>query len=100
MSPERDPSEKNRSQYVFNLTLAAVASQVGCLTLIIVIAALVGGLWLDNQMHSKPLFTILFMIVSVPVTLVVMFWVVRATTSRIRNSEKLKSQPGSGEENK
>ena len=84
MSPTSDKSEVNRSQVAYNLTLGAVAGQVGCLTLVIVLAALFSGLWLDNQLNSKPIFTIGLVIISVPITLVMMFWVVRAATSRLR----------------
>lgn len=87
MSRSGDRSEKSRFGYALNLTLVAVAGQVGCLTLIIVLAALFGGLWLDNQFDSRPLFTIILMIGSVPVTLVAMFWVVRAVTSRLTSSQ-------------
>ena len=88
MSPTSDRHEKDRSQYAFNLTLAAVAGQVGCLTIAIVLAALFGGLWLDARFNTKHLFTIGLMIASVPVTLVMMFWVVRAATSRLQVGTK------------
>ncbi|HIE57130.1 MAG TPA: AtpZ/AtpI family protein [Anaerolineales bacterium] len=80
------PGDKKRDnvQYAYNLTLAAVAGQVGCLTLIIIIASLFIGLWLDIQFDTKPMFTIIIMIASVPVTLGVMFWVVKNATSRIQ----------------
>ncbi len=84
--PDEQPSNK-RSQVAFNLTLAAVAGQVGCLTLIIVLAALFGGLWLDNRYNSRPLFTIILMIGSIPVTLIAMFLVVRAATSRLTSAK-------------
>lgn len=84
MSQTSQPSENNRGQYRFNLTLAAVAGQVGCLTILIIMVALFGGLWLDNRLDSKPMFTIGLIIASVPVTLVAMLWVVRAATSRIK----------------
>lgn len=83
MSPNSDQSEKNRAQYAINLTLVAVAGQVGCLTLLIVMAALFGGLWLDSYFDTRPTFTILLIVGSVPFTLVAMFWVVRKATSRI-----------------
>jgi F0F1-type ATP synthase assembly protein I len=83
MSPNSDQSEKNRAQYAFNLTLVALAGQVGCLTLLIVMAALFGGLWLDSHFDTRPTFTILLIVGSVPFTLVAMFWVVRKATSRI-----------------
>ncbi len=83
MSQTGDKPDKERTQYAFNLTLAAVAGQVGCLTLVIVMIALFGGLWLDNRFDTRPWFTVVLMVGSVPVTLVAMFWVVRKATSRI-----------------
>jgi F0F1-type ATP synthase assembly protein I len=84
---------KNRFQYAMNLTLASIAGQVGCLTLVIIFVALFAGLWLDRYLDTKPLFTIVLLIRSVPVTLFLMFRVVRAATSRIKpiqNSEENK----------
>lgn len=75
---------KDRQQYVYNLALAAVAGQVGCFTLVIIFGALIGGLWLDRTFATKPLFTILLMISSMPVTLYVMFRVVQSATNRIK----------------
>ncbi len=81
---EPNRQNKDRQQYAYNLTMAAVAGQVGCLTLVIIFGALIAGLWLDRSFATKPLFTILFMIASMPVTLYVMFRVVRGATNRIR----------------
>jgi uncharacterized membrane protein (DUF485 family) len=86
MSRPSDQPENKRGQYAFNLTLAAVAGQVGCLTLVIVLAALFGGLWLDSRLNSRPTFTIVLMVASIPVTLIVMFLVVRAATSHLRDN--------------
>ena len=80
--------KKNQSRNIFNLTLAAVAGQVGCLTLIIVLLALFGGLWLDKQLNSKPAFTIGLMIISVPITLYLMFWVVKKATTKLNDSKR------------
>lgn len=100
MSPASDPMDKNRKQYVFNITLAAVAGQVGCLTLFIILVALFGGLWLDNQFQSRPLFTVILTIASVPITLVVMFWVVKTATSRLqanmKNNQNLQEEANGG----
>ena len=92
MTPNSNQPEKDRAQYAFNLTLVAVAGQVGCLTLIVVLAALFGGLWLDSQFDTKPMFTVGLMILSVPVTLVAMFWVVRKATSRLEGSSGQESE--------
>ena len=80
--------KSDRMQYAFNMTLAAVAGQVGCLTLIIIFASLFSGLWLDSQFATRPLFTVLLLIGSIPVTLVTMFWVVRKATSHIKPDAK------------
>lgn len=82
---------QNRAQRTYNLTLAAVAGQVGCLTLTIIVVALFGGLWLDSRLDTRPLVTVILMVVSVPVTLVAMFWVVKKATSKMI----LPSQPES-----
>jgi F0F1-type ATP synthase assembly protein I len=92
MSPTTDQSEKNRAQSAYNLTLATVAGLVGCLTLFIVVAALFGGLWLDRALATKPMFTIGLMIASIPITLVMMFWVVKAVTSRLQSNSKQDNQ--------
>ena len=100
MSPSNDKTSPDKSQYAFNITLAAVAGQVGCLTILIVFAALFGGRWLDSFFDTKPMFTVGLMVLSVPVTLVLMFWVVRRATRHMRTNEepKLKS-PDKEDEN-
>jgi magnesium-transporting ATPase (P-type) len=92
MSQSGDQPDKMKALRSLNLTLAAVTGQVGCLTLIIIIAALFIGRWLDNRLDSSPLFTIALMIGSVPVTLVVMFRVVRWVTARYLQPTKKDSK--------
>ena len=72
------------------MTLAAVAGQAGCITVFIIAIALLAGLWLDNQLGTRPLFLIGLLLASVPVTLITMFWVVRQATSRIKNESSPK----------
>lgn len=67
-----------------NVTLAVVAGQVGCLTLLIVLAAVLGGLWLDQYFQTKPVLTIALLVVSIPISLVVMLGVVRSATRKIK----------------
>ena len=86
MQPEKS-APVDRKTKIFNLTLASVAGQVGCLTLLIVIAALFGGLWLDNRFDAKPMYTIGMLIVSIPISLGVMFFVVRLAISKIKTSQ-------------
>jgi hypothetical protein len=89
MSDGQKPTEKHSRQRTLNLVLVGVLSQVGFLTLIIIFLALFGGLWLDNIFETRPFWTILLMVLSVPVTLFVMFWVVRKATARLIPTEGL-----------
>ncbi|MBE0411026.1 MAG: AtpZ/AtpI family protein [Anaerolineales bacterium] len=97
MSQNEDQSAQKRRQRVFILTLAAVSGQVGCLTLIIILAALSLGLWLDSLLDSRPVFTAILMIVSIPITLVTMIFVVKKTTSRMI-TRSIDSRPKEGED--
>ncbi len=76
------PSDPKRRW--LNLTLAGIAGQVGCLTLVIVLGAVLGGLWLDAQFHTRPLITLILVIASIPISLVLMFLVVRGATAKIK----------------
>ncbi len=90
-----DPKKPKPARYALNLTLAAVAGQAGCITVVIIALALLAGLWLDNQFGTRPLFLVGLLLASVPVTLITMFWVVRQATSHIQNensSPKLESE--------
>jgi F0F1-type ATP synthase assembly protein I len=92
MRPTSDQLEKDRANKALNLTLAAVAGQVGCLTIVFILAALFAGLYLDKRFAGdRPIFTISLMLASIPVTLVAMFWVVRKATSRLTQNTTNKS---------
>ncbi len=75
-----------RRRYWTNLTLAGIAGQVGCLTLVIIAGALLLGLWLDAQFNSRPLITLILLVVSVPISLGTMFFVVRQAVKRIKSN--------------
>ncbi len=48
---------------------------------------------MDKHFDTKPVFTVVLMLLSVPVTLVMMFWVVRNATARIRTIPTKKNPP-------
>lgn len=93
MNANPGPAGDNRKEVNQGIVLGAVVGQVGCLTLLIVLAALFGGLWLDGVFDTKPFITIALMIASVPVTLVAMFWIVRKATARLQAQKSQKDQP-------
>jgi hypothetical protein len=84
MTPDLQP-KGGRRRYWANLTLAGIAGQVGCLTLVIIAGALLLGLWLDAQLNSRPLVTLILLVASVPVSLGTMFFVVRQAVKRIKS---------------
>ncbi len=67
-----------------NLWVAALAAQVGFLTLIIILAAVLGGLALDARLGTRPWFTIGLLLASIPVSLVLMVVIARKTVARIK----------------
>jgi len=94
-----NPEQPGESRKPLNqgMVLGAVVGQVGCLTLLIVLAALFIGLWLDGQFGTKPILTIILMIASIPVTLVLMFWIVRKATARLQDHrQNIDHKPGQG----
>ncbi|MBC8098464.1 MAG: AtpZ/AtpI family protein [Armatimonadetes bacterium] len=78
--PQRTPITPR----VKNLALAAVAAQAGCVTLVIVLAALFIGLGLDSQLGRRGPFTFSLLIVSIPVSLYVMLRVTLAALNRLQ----------------
>ncbi len=67
-----------------NLWVAALAAQVGFLTLIIILAAVLGGLALDERLGTRPWFTIGLLLASIPVSLLLMVVITRKTVARIK----------------
>jgi F0F1-type ATP synthase assembly protein I len=81
------PDNKPNGKFSFlNVTLAVVAGQVGCLTLVIVLVAVLGGLWLDNRFQTKPAFTLILVLASIPISVLAMLAVVRSAVSRIKTA--------------
>ncbi len=82
---------EDRSNNRFNAILATVVGQVGCLTPLILLGALFAGLWLDRQFETKPLFTILFIVGSAPVSVFVLYRIVRMATAKLKTDDQDKS---------
>ena len=83
MSGNLNPQPKT-GKYWLNLTLAGMAAQVGCLTLVIVLVALFGGLWLDARFATQPVITLVLVFASIPVSLILMFVIARSAAAKIK----------------
>jgi F0F1-type ATP synthase assembly protein I len=53
-------------------------------TLLIIVLALLGGMFIDSRLQTKPWFTIGLVVASVPVSLVLMVFLVRAAIKRMK----------------
>ena len=82
---------ENRSNNRFNTILATVVGQVGCLTPVIILGALFAGLWLDRQFETKPLFTILFIVGSAPISIFVLYRIVRTATAKLKTGNQVEN---------
>lgn len=74
--------QKGRS--ILNTLLIVMVGQVGCLTLIIILASVFGGLWLDKTFDTKPVFTLALLFAGIPVSVLVMLVVARRTLARLK----------------
>lgn len=86
------PDAQKQSNKVYNTTLTTVIAQVGCLTPLIILGGLFLGLWLDRKFDSSPLFTIVFIVGSMPVSIVALFAIVRSATKRLKSESKKNSK--------
>ncbi len=80
-----------RPQPSDTFALAGIAGQAGCVTLIVVIIALVLGVWLDGVLHTRqavgfPVATIVLVLVSVPVSVVLMIRTVLSGMARFHQA--------------
>lgn len=85
-----EPPEKpmtNAKKSSKNVLLAVMVGQVGFLTLVVILAAVLGGLALDNLLGTKPWFTIGLIVASVPVSIFLMILVARRTVAKIKTDQ-------------
>jgi len=67
-----------------NLALAGMLSQVGCVTVVISLGALLAGLWVDSLLGSKPIFAVAFLLLSIPVSLYSLVHVALSTAAQFQ----------------
>lgn len=94
------PEKKEQDEYRAAITMTVV--WVAGLTLVVIFLALLAGLLLDKVLDSKPLFTILFMVGSIPLTIYLTLRVVKKATNRLQpviKKENSEEVPHRGEQN-
>ena len=75
---------EQKGRKILSTLLVVMVGQVGCLTLVIILASVFGGLWLDNTFGTKPVFTLVLLFAGVPISVLVMLVVARKTLARLK----------------
>ena len=75
---------ERKGRGILNTLLVVMVGQVGCLTLIIILASVFGGLWLDKIFGTKPVLTLALLFAGIPVSVIVMLVAARRTLARLK----------------
>ncbi|HKJ40336.1 MAG TPA: AtpZ/AtpI family protein [Anaerolineales bacterium] len=85
--------QKGRS--ILTNVLIVLIGQMGCLTLVIVLASVFGGLWLDKIFDTKPVITLALLFAGIPVSVLLMLNVGRKTLARMKDDLEKESDTSS-----
>ena len=85
--------QKGRS--ILTNVLIVMIGQVGCLTLLIIMASVFGGLWLDKVFDTKPVITLALLFAGIPVSVLLMLSVGRKTLARMKDDLEKESDTSS-----
>lgn len=66
--------------------------QVGCLTLVVILASVFLGLWLDGQFGTKPTFTLILLFAGIPLSVLLMLTVSRRTLAKLQENDNTKEK--------
>jgi uncharacterized membrane protein len=75
-------SDKNRQNGMISNLLIVVIGQVGCLTLVVIMASVFGGLWLDKVFGTKPVITLVLLFAGIPLSVLLMLYASRKSLAR------------------
>ena len=75
---------ENQPSRIKNLTITGILALNGCVTIVVVIVALLIGLWLDSLMGQRGPAMIIMLVLSVPLSL---FLMIRIALTLVRQIE-------------
>jgi len=81
-------NKKPPVQPSINLTAAGLAGQLGCVVPAIILAAVLGGVWLDKTFSTDHTFTILLLVASLPVSIFLTFKMAMRAVKNINETIK------------
>ncbi|MBI9050975.1 MAG: AtpZ/AtpI family protein [Anaerolineaceae bacterium] len=79
-----EPGKTNSKQKTLNLILLFTTGLVGLSTLVIILGSLFLGMWLDKLNASQPAFTMGLLLASIPISLIVMIFIVKGLINRFK----------------
>lgn len=100
MTSEGNHRKKVESFASANMTLAAVAGQVGCVTLLSVFGALFLGLYLDRLFGTRPIILLILVLSSAPLALFLTYHIAMRAIREANLKMKITEETKSGEETK
>ncbi len=77
--------------------MMGLLGQVGCVTLVLVLVALAAGLWLDSRFDTRPVFTLVLLLASVPFSILLMIRIVLGGSDRVMQAME-RTRPGDEED--
>jgi len=86
---------EDKGRGLLNTLLIVMIGQVGCLTLIIILASVFAGLWLDNMFGTKPVITLVLLFAGIPISVFVMLFVARRTLARMKEKAEKDTETSS-----
>ena len=97
--PQEDQADNQLEAAQASLQLAfKVIAEIGLLTLAVVVVAIFGGLWLDRVFSTRPIFTVILILGSFPVSLYIIYRValgaigaMKPAANRPRRKEEMRS---------
>jgi hypothetical protein len=69
--PEKDSQRRLNANA--NLSAMGLAGQIGCVIPIIILAAVLGGVWVDRRFDTDHVFTLLLLLASLPLSVYLTF---------------------------
>jgi uncharacterized membrane protein YedE/YeeE len=90
MQPSSRPPGRNQAD--LTMALAGLLGQVGCLTVLVILAALGAGLWLDQRFGTRPTFTLALVLGSIPVSIYLMVRVLQSGMTRMQPPARSEGQ--------